>query len=228
MLLKLLGLLVVGWPLVKLVLALCYPNVLRRLAGRKAQRAIEEQYGRGDRRQEQEVARVGHALATAAGYRGAQFYILRGPTCNAVALPNGRIYVWEGLLRLTGSDPDRLAGVLAHELGHLECDHFLQRARFALVLETTLGWLGGSWVSRMSSVLIRDLLSTGFSRAQEREADDAACRLLKKAGRSPEGLASLLEALESGEVPSSLLGTHPAARERAAQIRTWMRRTPLE
>src|SRR5205085_1790360 len=88
-----------------------------------------------------------------------------------------------------------------------------------LLLEFALGWLGGGWAARWGQSLVTEVLASGFSRAQEREADATACELLEKAGFSSLGLASLLEDLAAGAAPGGILGSHPAPQERAAWIR---------
>ena len=70
------------------------------------------------------VRRVGHALRPPPSddYIEYEFFVLRDPSPNAFALPNGHIYVHTGMLaRLR--DEDQLAALLAHEINHVAGHH---------------------------------------------------------------------------------------------------------
>ena len=149
----------------------------------------------------------------------AVFRVLDGEPVNAVALPHGRIFVWEGLLRFAAEDEAMLAGVLAHELGHLAKEHYLAGVRRAAIFQFVLGMWGGGWFRSMMRNMGSQIVARGFDRLQEEEADDAAVRYLVKAGYDPAGLARLFEALaRSGGKGGGFLGTHPAPLARARRI----------
>ena len=150
----------------------------------------------------------------------ASFRVLAGPIKNAVALPNGRIYIWEGLLVETQEDEDMLAGVIAHELGHLSHDHFLTRVQWAALARFVLGIVGGSIVRQLLQNAAATVISRGFTRGHELEADETAIGLMQSAGYDPSGLARLLERLAQDTPASGMLGSHPEPRSRAARIRT--------
>lgn len=138
---------------------------------------------------------------------------------NALALPGGTIVLTDALADLLADAPDALAGVLAHELGHLEQRHGLR-----LVVQAGLaGSVAGLVLGDFSAVLagIPAVLSQqAYSRAFEREADASARRLLLAAGRSPRVMLVFFDRIEQYQrdrprtaVPVAL-SSHPADEER--------------
>lgn len=116
---------------------------------------------------------------------------------NAFALPGGVVVVTRGLIAVMKS-PDELAGVLAHELGHVVERH----AMIGIVESTGLSLAGtlitgggsssGEWVVSAASTLA----SLSYSRRLESRADARGITMLEAAGISPLGLATLFARLE--------------------------------
>ncbi|HEX8662411.1 MAG TPA: M48 family metallopeptidase [Beijerinckiaceae bacterium] len=137
----------------------------------------------------------------------AEVRVLDSRIPNAVALPGGRVYLFEGLLR-RANDPDEVAGVLAHELGHVAHRDGMRRMIQA----------GGS-----SFLLGRALVDTSYSREAETAADRFAADLVTALGRSPRPMGAFLVRLTgsgTGVVPP-FLSSHPvsAARLEALKVR---------
>jgi predicted Zn-dependent protease len=143
---------------------------------------------------------------------------------NAFALPGGPIFLHRGLLRRIEA-PEALAGLIAHEMGHVQARHGTQgvaRAVFwTLLAQAALGDLGG-----LGQILAQHgtvLAENAYSRDQEREADSLGALRLAEAGIDPAGMASLLEILEeqSHETPglAALWSTHPLTSERIDNVR---------
>ena len=140
---------------------------------------------------------------------------------NAFALPGGQILITDGLLRFARS-PDEVAGVLAHEMGHVIHRHttaaMIEALGLAFLFGVMLGDLGTGTIGWAGETLI----GLSFRRDAEAQADRSAIELLRRAGVSSRGLADFFERLEekAGEVPSFLrpLTTHPptASRRRIA------------
>lgn len=162
-------------------------------------------------------------LATAAGIASpVALRVLDDPAVNALAAPGGQIVVYRGLIEQAGSASE-VAGVLAHELGHLRHRHGLRsvvRTAGLLVLAGAL--TGGSEVAGAAVVLV----GLSHSREFEREADEEAARLLAATGIGTAGLVAFFERMERLHgVPGRLgrvagyLGTHPPTGERAALLR---------
>ncbi|MDG1481360.1 MAG: M48 family metallopeptidase [Myxococcota bacterium] len=207
----------VALPMLRLLLAIAWPGLLKRTEGRRAERMLATQFGEG--REDPRVEAIGAKLLGSQKLQ-ASFRVLAGPIKNAVALPNGRIYIWEGLLAETQEDEDMLAGVIAHELGHLTHDHFLTRVQWAALARFVLGIIGGSIVRQLLQNAAATVISRGFTRGHELEADETAIGLMQSAGYDPSGLARLLERLAQDAPASGMLGSHPEPRSRAARIRT--------
>lgn len=146
---------------------------------------------------------------------------------NAFAMPGGRITVTRGLLREARST-EELAGVLAHELAHVELRHpfrrFLERvgvrAGIAL-LASFAGVDATSWLGKGA-----DVVSLTYSRSDERAADSRAVELLLDAGISPRGLAAFFEretgGRSAGGVDRALAftRTHPLTADRLALLQS--------
>ncbi len=139
---------------------------------------------------------------------------------NAFALPDGRIFLTDELVALAGSDEELLA-VLAHEAGHHVHRHGMRQALESSSVFLVAGMLFGDASGSSLAVSIPAvLLSNGFSRGHEREADAYAFDLLRRHGHSPKAFASLLRRLsrklpqleEAG--PAGYLSTHPPSPER--------------
>ncbi|XKH34196.1 M48 family metalloprotease [Azospirillum doebereinerae] len=123
--------------------------------------------------------------------------MLDSEVVNAFALPGGYVYVTRGLLALA-KDEAEVAGVLAHEIGHVTARHSSRRqtrqtitdllaAGVGLVLgDETLGQLAG---------LGGTALTAGYSREQELEADQLGVTTLERAGYDPFAMATFLETL---------------------------------
>ena len=122
-----------------------------------------------------------------------------------------------------------LAGVLAHEIGHIQGRHsvgVLARSSFLAVLSTALFGDFSAVVAGAPALM----LNMNYSRDMERAADHYAIARLKALGWPPEALAVVFESLEAvvpGEhnVPrwmrdtGNYLSSHPATRERSEYIR---------
>jgi predicted Zn-dependent protease len=140
---------------------------------------------------------------------------------NAFALPDRQIVVNAGLIRYCET-PEELAGVLAHEIAHIEQRHVMQKlvkeVGFMMLL-TIANDETGSGIMRQ---VIKTLSSTAFDREQESQADSSAVRYLSNAGIDPEAFATFLFriARDGRDVPKrfELLSTHPNSSDRAAVI----------
>jgi len=145
---------------------------------------------------------------------------------NAVALPGGRILVCRGLLRLAPS-PDALAGVLAHEIAHVEERHGLQHILRSIgLIQFAANAVGGGIDGLETAETIVEfssgLLILKHSRDHEREADRVALSKLHRTGRSARGLMEFLELCraENGDLPESMgwIRTHPLGTERIESL----------
>lgn len=160
-----------------------------------------------------------------------RFRVIESTEVNAVSLPGGPVYVFEGLLTRIRTDPTMVAAVLGHEIGHIERRHAarqIERSQWYGLGTAILRRTAGGDVGVLADVAA-NLQLLHYSRKQEYEADDAAIRLTMATGYDPMGLVRLLELLQrlGSSGPSiSWLRTHPStqaridrARERIAAMR---------
>lgn len=147
-----------------------------------------------------------------------RFYVADRPEINAFAAPGGVVVVNTGLLRAAGS-PEEVAGVLAHEIAHVELRHSLgqlvKAAGLRVLLSAGVGDYGPltDWGARLTELK--------FSRDAERVADTRGLERLVAARIDPAGLPRFfktLEKSEAGGTPPALLSTHPATGERQASL----------
>ena len=154
--------------------------------------------------------------------------VLDSPVVNAFAVPGGYVYLTRGILAYL-NDEAELAGVLAHEIGHIAARHSAQqysKAQFAQ-LGLGLGSVLSKTFRKYADVAQAGvgLLFLSFSRSDEREADALGVEYSAKAGYDSNHMANLFDSLERlnpGEVQGGLPGwfsTHPNPENRIAAIK---------
>lgn len=147
--------------------------------------------------------------------------VLDSEITNAFALPGGRIVILRGLIDFAES-PDEVAGVLAHEMGHVTHRHGTEGIVKSLGLAFFFGVMLGDLGSGIVGLAGETLVSTSFSREAETEADQEALTLLQGAGLSAEGVSRFFARLEEtyGDMPAALalLSTHPSNESRAQRF----------
>jgi Zn-dependent protease with chaperone function len=145
--------------------------------------------------------------------------VLRKSDANAVALPGGLIYVFYGLIEKS-ENPDELAGVIAHELGHTAhrdgTRSVLQNAGTSFLIGMLLGdFVGGGAVV----IAARTVLQTSYSRNVEASADGYAVDLMHKIEGDPRALGTILMRIAgSTHASMKLLLDHPDTKDRVAAI----------
>src|SRR5262249_8630372 len=149
-------------------------------------------------------------------------FIVRTDAVNAVALPGGIIHIYGGLIAEAQS-PDELAGVTAHELGHVAhrdgMRKLLHVAGVSFLFGVALGDVMGS--GGMTTAAHR-ILNNRHSRVEEAAADAYSTQVMAKVGADPHALATMFERWMKGRRPSRqmlLLYDHPADADRVAAIR---------
>ncbi|MEE8187596.1 MAG: M48 family metallopeptidase [Kiloniellales bacterium] len=135
---------------------------------------------------------------------------------NAFALPGGYVVLFRGLIE-EAQGPEEVAGILAHEMGHVMHRHgtqmLIRNMGLGILLE--LGGAGDGVLGTLGETLV----GLSYSREAEAEADTAALDLLRETGIGAQGLAAFFERLrEKGfnmEGALQLLSTHPSHESRA-------------
>jgi Peptidase family M48 len=146
--------------------------------------------------------------------------VLATPIPNAFALPGGRVYLLNGLLAKANS-PDEIAGVLAHELGHLKHRDSLRELIYNGGTSFLIGLLFGD-VMGSSAVIFasRTLVTASYSREAEQNADTFAIDVMQKLGRSPKAMGELLFRVtgKEGNKSLSILAGHPLTEDRLKRM----------
>lgn len=139
---------------------------------------------------------------------------------NAFALPGGKVYLFNGLLE-KAQNPDEIAGVLAHELGHLKHRDNMRSLIYSGGTSFLIGLLFGDVTG--SSALIfasRTLVTASHSREAEEGADTFAIDVMHKLGRSPKPMGELLFRVtgKEGDSNLSILASHPLTEDRLKRM----------
>ncbi|GAB3035676.1 M48 family metalloprotease [Oleiagrimonas citrea] len=168
------------------------------------------------------------------------FFVVRDKEINAFAAPGGYIGVNAGLITIA-QDESELAGVMAHEIGHIS-QHHLERAFEAskkdapLMALVLLGAIAAGASGHNSGDAGMAVLAGGqgliaqrqinFTRSDEAEADRVGIQTLARAGYDPEAMADFFQRMEDTLRPGSggvsvpeLLQTHPVTASRISDAR---------
>lgn len=148
--------------------------------------------------------------------------VLDTAVTNAFALPGGHIYLFRPIIEKAGS-PGEVAGVLAHEIGHVvhrdAMRGLIHDGALSLLIGAVLGDVtGGSTVT----VLAKMMAGSAYSRENESEADRVSVDLMRHAGADPRAINGFFRRLGAGEKssPSILdaLSSHPVTAERITAV----------
>ncbi len=185
------------------------------------------------------VSAIGARLVAQAGaqpftYR---FKVVANEDVNAFAAPAGHIYLNTGTI-LKARNVSELAGVIAHEIGHVAKRHVahnfnraiatnIVRQVGAAAAEIAAGANAGRATAVLGGLAATGYLNT-FSREAEHEADAFAVGLMYRAGYDPRGLVSFFETLqgEKGSSVPTFLSSHPATSGRIAYTRALIEGLP--
>src|SRR5216684_3760828 len=154
--------------------------------------------------------------------------VVRRADVNAITLPGGRIYVFDGLLAKADS-VDEVAGVLGHEIGHVAHRDGTKSVLEAAGLSLLFGMLLGDFTGGGAVIIAaRTVLQTAYSRTAEAAADEFGARLMYKVGGDPQAIgAFLLRISGTAAVMPHFLLDHPAAQERADAIAKIAQPSPM-
>jgi predicted Zn-dependent protease len=170
-------------------------------------------------------------------YKGYHVAILDTQEINAFATPGGHIFVTRGLIACSPNE-DALASVIAHEIAHIQLRHALTSIRNAKYLNAAVsGILAGigensSTVKELSGIMgdsvnevINTMVSNGFSKSQELEADTTALSLLASAGYQPSSILDMLRALQQQtQAGQGFSKTHPSPADRITNVNKSLRK----
>ncbi len=182
-----------------------YPNLIRAFGG-----------AYDDIRMQSYIGRVGRSLAQYSELPELpwEFTVLNTPIVNALALPGGKIAITRGLLAVASNEAE-VAGVLAHEIGHVTARHGAQRQSRGILANLGLAVLGvatqNAQVMQLGQTVAAGYLQN-YSRSQEFQSDTLGVRYLSRAGYDPEAMATFLASLrEHSQLEARLHGLDPGA-----------------
>ena len=156
------------------------------------------------------VQALGNRLAAASELPGIgwTFTVLNSDQINAFAIPGGFTYVTRGLMALAENEAE-LAGVIAHEIGHVTALHSSARQAggfYAGLGAMAAGLFLGRAGAEAGNYLSRGLLQS-YSRDQEFEADSLGVRYLSRTGYNTQAMASFLTKMRANtQLQNKILG----------------------
>jgi len=168
------------------------------------------------------------------------FYVIREEVYNAFASPAGQIFVYSGLLQAMENE-DELAGILAHEIGHVVSRHLAQRIsrQKKISMASLAGMVAGVFIGAVAgSSAVANAVTMGssaagqsamlsFSRDDEIQADQLGILYMTGAGYDGRGMITMLRKIRarqwfgSKQIPSYLM-THPASEDRLIYLGGWL------
>jgi beta-barrel assembly-enhancing protease len=188
--------------------------------GRECAREFAQQFsGNGSRKNQEFVATVGSKLGSAAGDPRLEFRfaVVSSPVCNAFALPGGFVFITEPLIHLCEHDENEIAFFLGHEIGHIRRSHAKDKLTTDILLNAVMTRLSGA------GQMLRQVVSKGYSRELELEADREAVCLAAAAGfdagASVRALQRLAQVSPDNAGLAEYFSSHPAFTERVRALR---------
>jgi len=156
------------------------------------------------------------------------FTVIESDQVNAFATPGGYVYFYTGLLHELDNESE-LAAVMAHEISHVVGRHGVKRLQTimgaSVLLDLALG--EKSETTKSLATAATGILMQGYSRDQEREADEFGIIYASRAGWHPNGFVGMFEKLKvlsGGEGDMSffemLSASHPPLNERIDNVQS--------
>lgn len=189
-------------------------------------------------------------------YKGYSVAILDTDEINAMATPGGHIFISRGLIQNTNSE-DSLASVIAHEIAHIQLKHSMgvirsTRITGAVVDTAKAGILAGISVAALkgsedisdedfkdlleitdkfatsTSAVVSTLVTSGFSKDQEFEADKKALFLMKDAGYDPSEMIEMLTLINEQDGEYGWGATHPKPKDRIKNVKSVLSKEDID
>ncbi len=166
------------------------------------------------------------------------FFVVRQNQLNAFAVPGGYIFLFDGLLKELKT-VDALAGVLAHEIAHVQRNHFFKDEKkmtamsLATIASIILAGITGQEIGATGTIAAAANISMQlkFSRENEEDADIHAIEYLKRTSYDPSGLSEFFETLSfyagfTRGVEPPYFSTHPGLGDRRFMVEALMKDVP--
>jgi Zn-dependent protease with chaperone function len=213
-----------GVPLAADRLTPLVPQAFERRLGDVAERQVRAMFGGKicDRAAGQAAfTKLVNAVREAAGLdTSVETAVLSTPIPNAFALPGGKVYLFNGLLAKAES-ADEIAGILAHEMGHLKhrdgTRNLIYNGGTSFLIGLLFGDITGSGALIFAS---RSLVTASYSREAEQNADAFSIDVLHSLGRPTKPMGELMFRVtgKEGDRGLSILAGHPLTEDRMARM----------
>ncbi len=190
--------------------------------------AVNSNYGQyPDKEVRKYIQKIGNKIAKVVPRKlPYKFFIVNSGEVNAFALPGGGIFVNRGLILVLNNESE-LAGIIGHELGHVNARHHVKFLEKQYGINLLLNILSvfvankdyGDLVINIGKIGAQ-LLTLKYSREQESQADELGVRFAYEAGYDPRGLLEtfkIFEKIGKTHAPEWLL-THPLPKNRYQHV----------
>jgi predicted Zn-dependent protease len=142
---------------------------------------------------------------------------------NAFACPGGKMYVYRGLIQYLDNEAE-LAGVMAHEIGHVSHRHSTRQMTKQYGVATLTSMILGKNANQLATTTAQIAGTLGglaFSRSDESDADEFAVKVLCATSYNPLGVAGFFQKMEAegkSKGTPTILSTHPSSPDRISRI----------
>jgi len=172
------------------------------------------------------VSSVGAKIAAVSHMPGREFSFiaLNDKSVNAMALPDGTIFITRGMLEKMSTEA-QLASVLGHEVAHVTCRHVSNAMSKQIGTNVLLSIISSKTeMTQTTQTLInysRQIINLRFSRDDEHEADAGGLNYTLKAGYNPYGMVEVMEILDRQNKTKQIefLSSHPLPARRKQELR---------
>jgi len=162
------------------------------------------------------VTKIGKALLTKNNLPSQiTFKVIETDEINAFASGEKEICVYTGLLKFVNDDSE-LAGVIAHEIGHIINNHVAKQSVVSAITSTAIANANISSTAKTGAYIANNLSMLKMSRTEEYEADITGVDLMTKAGYNPLAMVSVLYKISGKYV--DFIQTHPSGDKRTMYI----------
>lgn len=206
-------------------LAPLVPNALERRIGDAAEGQIKLIFGakacNGNAAGRAAFVKMMRKLSDAAGIETpVRAEVLNTPVPNAFALPGGKVYLFSALLA-KAENPDEIAGVLAHELGHVvhrdNTRNMIHNGGASFLVGLLFGDITGSGALIYAS---SSIITASYTRDAEQKADDFSIDVMHRLGRPTKPAGELIFRITGNQADTtlSILANHPLTEDRLKHL----------
>lgn len=143
------------------------------------------------------------------------FQVVDDDSINAFATAGGYVYIQTGLIKAATNEAE-LAGVMAHEIGHIGGRHAINQMRQTALASGVVGALEVRQ-DALVNIGVQLALQLPNSREAEYDADRRGFNTLGRSGYDTRGFISFMQKLEGGS-PAEFLSTHPNPGNRVSNL----------